>query len=82
MATTTIAIAIEGRTNWIVTRDAASHRFIASCPALKLTLEDETFGDLMQSIEEGLSLLLTDIMEDGEREFQKFLAELGWTAKI
>jgi hypothetical protein len=50
--------------------------WIAICDPLKLTLQAETFGDLMEDIAMSLNAIFKDLLISNELD--KFLQEHGW----
>jgi predicted RNase H-like HicB family nuclease len=51
--------------------------WIAVCEPLKLTVQSETFGELMEDIEDTLDALFQDLLSSNELE--KLLRDHGWT---
>jgi hypothetical protein len=51
-------------------------KFLGICDALHITLEDDSFPDLMESMQESLNLLFMDLHQSGD--FDRFLREKGW----
>ena len=70
-------VRLEGRVPWRSYIDPESQRWIATCAPLALTVEGETYSDLMESISETLDMALRDLFETGD--LNKFLTERGWT---
>ena len=51
--------------------------WIGVCEPLKLTVEADTYGELMESISETLDAVLADLMKS--KELPQFLQTHGWT---
>lgn len=70
-------VRIEGNLAWECLR-AQSGEWVAVCDPLKLTLQSDTFANLMEDI----SLTLNDIFKDlvASNEFDRFLQDRGWRA--
>lgn len=60
----TIPVHVNAKLEWSVGRDEASGRFIAICEAIGLTMEGDSYRDLMENISDSLHLLLSSLMED------------------
>ena len=76
MAQTIVRFQVDARVEWQVARDPKSDRWIGVCPALKVTAEADTWGELAQTINEIHNELFRDLLEDGE--LQAFLIQHGW----
>src|SRR6266478_6168719 len=50
---------------WEYYQDPVSHRWIAVCPSLKLTIEGDTHTELRENIEDSLRLFMRSIWMDG-----------------
>jgi hypothetical protein len=72
-----MVIQINANVPWSFTR-VRSGQYIAVCDPLKLTLQADTFYDLMEDIAISLDALLKDLL--GDNELDRFLRERGWTA--
>ena len=72
-----MVIQIQANLNWRYTR-ARGGNYVAICDPLKLTLQAETFSDLIEDIGISLDALLKDLLS--ENELDRFLREHGWTA--
>lgn len=59
-----------------VTLPARDGGWIGVCEPLKITVQGETFGELLQNANGVLNDLLVDLMEDGELD--RFLHDHGW----
>jgi hypothetical protein len=70
-------IHIDANLTWRWLR-AQSGNYIGICDALKITLQADTFSELMEEIGITLDALLKDVIADNE--FDKFLREQGWSA--
>jgi hypothetical protein len=58
------------------TKQAKSGNWVAVCEPLKLTVQSETYADLMEDIGLTLDALLRDLVETDE--LNQFLREHGW----
>jgi hypothetical protein len=56
----------------------ASGAYVAVCEPLKLTVQAESWAELMEDIAVTLDLLLKDLLEADANEFTRFLHEHGW----
>ncbi len=68
-------VSIQTRLAWRVFR-GPSWAWVAECPALKLVVQGETWGDMQASADEAVSLLLEDLLESNELD--TFLRKHGW----
>jgi len=68
-------IKVEGQISWEVAKSRAG-RFIAVCKPLALTMEGDTLDELYARINDGIQLLMIDLMESGELD--SFLRKRGW----
>lgn len=69
-------IHIQAKIQWKAFRDPATKFWVAVCQPLKLTVQGETWGALMECINDTLDLLLKDLFASGN--FEKFLRKQGW----
>jgi predicted RNase H-like HicB family nuclease len=60
---------------WVKTRHG---KYVAICPALGQTVQAETFGDLVESMNEALDSTMRELMDSGN--LNHFLKERGWKA--
>ena len=67
---------IQAKIQWKAFRDPSSKIWVAVCQPLKLTVQGETWGALMECINDTLNLLFNALMESGD--FEKFLRKHGW----
>ena len=72
-----VRVSGKARLPWTCGPDADSGVWVGVCPPLALTIQGETWADLMESIADALDALIKDLFEDGELE--QFLKEHGWT---
>lgn len=56
---------------------ANRYSWVATCEPLKLTVEANTYGELMESISETLDAVLSELMKSSELPL--FLKTHGWT---
>ena len=68
-------VRINGRVDWQCFR-ANGGNWVAVCEPLKLTLQAETWGNLMEDIALTLDALLKDLLSSNELD--RFLRERGW----
>lgn len=71
-----IVVQIEANVPW-QTRRATGGNWIAVCDPLRLTLQAETYADLMEDIGLTLDALLKDLLRTNELD--RFLRDQGWT---
>lgn len=72
----TVRVRVRSALSWQCTPSQGN--WVAVNDPLKLTVQGETWGDLMQNIADTLSLLLLDLLS--ENELDTFLRENGWQA--
>ena len=58
---------------------AQSGVWIGVCDALQVTVQADTWAELMEAIIDGLEMIFQDLLNSGELE--QFLAEQGWQAR-
>lgn len=68
-------VKVEGNVLWKV-RQAQGGNWIAICDPLRLTLQSETYADLMEDIGLALDAMLRDLLESNDLE--RFLRDQGW----
>ena len=68
-------IRVEAKVQWRI--HPGDGRWIGVCDPLKLTVEADTYGELMESISETLDAVLSDLMKSDE--LPRFLQTYGWT---
>ena len=68
-------IKIEANVAWKFFR-ATGGNWVAVCDPLGLTVQSDTYANLMEDIALTLNALLKDLLE--ERELDKFLLDRGW----
>lgn len=67
---------VEGNVQWKVLR-AKGGDWVGVCDPLRLTLQSETYADLMEDIGLALNAMLRDLLETNDLE--RFLRDHGWT---
>lgn len=72
----TTVVRINGRVEWKA-RQAKGGNWVAICDPLKLTLQADTWANLMEDIAFTLDAILKDLLSSDE--FDKFMKEHGWT---
>lgn len=70
-----VQVLVQGQLQWEFWRTEAG-TFLAGCRPLKLTLEAERFGELLEDIELALDALLKEMFRTND--FDRFLRERGW----
>lgn len=70
-----IRVQVQGNVQWQV--HPSGNAWIAICQPLRLTVEAETYGHLMEAISDTLDAVLADLMKSNE--LPKFLQSHGWT---
>jgi predicted RNase H-like HicB family nuclease len=70
-------IAIKAQLEWKYAR-TKSNKYIAICPALKQTLQANSFGEMLEVIKEALDSTFQALLETGD--LQRFLREHGWSS--
>ena len=74
-----IVVQIRANLNWQYSRARGGNgAYIAICEPLKLTLQADTFSDLLEDINFSMDALLKDLL--AEHELDAFLREHGWAA--
>lgn len=77
MATTKhIVVRVNANVKW-KTRQTQAGNYVAICDPLGLTLQAETWADLMEDISLTLDAMLKDLLSS--QELDQFLREHGWT---
>src|SRR5579863_9929523 len=69
-------VRVNGQVQWNCFQ-GKSGNWIAVCDPLKLTVQSESWGDLMEDISETLNALLKDLLTS--KELPAFLQDHGWT---
>lgn len=73
-------VEIQGKAEWHATQDPESGRWVAICPALALTVEEDQWQDLAPAMMEAMQLLLEDLLRADELE--AYLQARGWRPVI
>ena len=68
---------IEAEIPWSIGRAGGEH-WVAVCDSLELTVESETWAELMEDIALTLDAMLHDLLSSNELD--QFLQDRGWTA--
>lgn len=68
-------VRIKGQLQWECFNTKSGY-WIGVCEPLKLTLEAETYVDLMEDIGHALDAMLQDLL--GSNELERFLRDHGW----
>ena len=69
-------IKVDANVNWQV-KQATGGNWVAVCAPLKLTVQGETWAELMEDIGLTLGALMKDLLESNE--LNQFLHEQGWS---
>lgn len=69
-------VQIETQVQWMFSRNESTRRWLAVCPALKLTIEGDTHSELRENIGDCLNLFFQEML--ASNEFERFLRERGW----
>jgi len=69
-----ILVRVNANIPWMVTQGTTD--WVAICDPLKLTVQAETYSDLMESIGETLDAVLSDLL--ATNELDRFLSDHGW----
>jgi predicted RNase H-like HicB family nuclease len=69
-------IRVQANVQWQVRPSDIGQPWVAICEPLKLTVQGETWGDLMESIADTLDAVLSDLMQTNE--LPQFLQSHGW----
>lgn len=72
-------VQINANIQWLFTKDEPSGQWIAVCNPLKLTMEGDTYGELMENLNQSIQLLFESLVSSGE--FDQFLRDRGWSAQ-
>jgi predicted RNase H-like HicB family nuclease len=70
----TAVVRVDGQVGWHCVR--GNENWVAVCDALKLTVQAETWGDLMEDIGDTLDAVLKDLASSNE--LPQFLTSNGW----
>lgn len=70
-----VLVRIEANVPW-QWRVGSGGNYVAICDPLKITLQAQTYSELMEDIGNTLDALLKDLMES--HEFDKFMRDHGW----
>ncbi len=68
-------IFINGMVRWVYSQTKGG-TWLAICEDLKLTMEGDTYQEMLENLSEGIQLLLVDLVKTGD--FDRFLREKGW----
>jgi predicted RNase H-like HicB family nuclease len=79
MPTFTVFVHVRGQLEWQCHR-AESGRWIGVCDPLKLTVQGETYAELMEDIGNAIDAMLRDLASTNE--IHEFLREHGWQASV
>src|SRR5437868_4715631 len=70
-------VPIQGQVQWVFRQDPVSRRFIAVCDPLGLTVEGDTYGEMVDYLQDAVSLVLGSMHKSGD--FDQFLRDRGWS---
>jgi hypothetical protein len=68
-------VRVDARVPWTIQQTRNGH-YVAKCDPLRLTLQAESWADLMEDIAITLDALLKDLLETNE--LSQFLSDQGW----
>jgi hypothetical protein len=71
-----IRVRVEGSLQWRYNRSEEGP-FVAVCDALKITLESDSWSDLLEDMALAIDAILKDMLATSELD--RFLREHGWT---
>ncbi len=77
MTITLVRIEVQSKLVWQCLQ-AASGQWVAVCDTLKLTIQSDTFSELMEDIHQTLDAMFKDLLATGELD--KFFQDHGWKA--
>lgn len=72
-----VTVNVGAAIQWFAHYSPSSGQWIGICDALGLTLEAGSLDELHSVIEEGIQLMMRDLLEDNELE--SFLRDMGWS---
>jgi hypothetical protein len=72
---TIVRVQVQGNLAWQVTQGKGGN-WVAVCDPLRLTIQSETYAELMEDIGLSLNALMADLL--AENELDGFLKEQGW----
>ena len=67
---------IQGQSEWKYLRTKTGE-WVAVCDPLALTIQADTWAELMEDIAQTLNMMLIDLLK--ENAFDKFMRDRGWT---
>jgi len=67
---------IQGQSEWKCLRTKTGE-WVAVCDPLALTIQADTWAELMEDIAQTLNMMLIDLLK--ENAFDKFMRDRGWT---
>jgi hypothetical protein len=74
----THVVRIDANLQWKSLRGRGGN-WVAVCDPLRITLQAETWGDLMEEISNALDALMQDLLSSNELD--QFMKEQGWTVQ-
>jgi hypothetical protein len=75
-----VTVQVGAQIQWLATYNPTSRRWIGICDPMNLTMEADSLDELHSVIEEGIQLMLRDLLEDNELD--AYLRDMGWSAPI
>lgn len=76
----TPVIPIQAKVFWLLTQEKRSRFWVAHCPPLQIVAEGETFGQLVEAINDCLQALFSELVQTGE--LGNFLREHNWKLNV
>lgn len=77
MANVPQIVHVEANIEWAAVRDSGC--WVGICESLNLTLQADTYAELMEDIGLALDALLKELISTGD--FERFMQAHGWTAQ-
>lgn len=71
-----VTVQIQGNVEWKCFRASSGH-WVGVCAPLKLTVQADTWAELMEDISHTLDMMFKDLLES--QELERFLRDHGWT---
>ena len=70
-------VRINGNAEWKIQK-TQSGLYVGICDPLGLTVQADTWAEMMEVINDAMEMLFSDLIET--KEFEQFLSERGWVA--
>ena len=72
----TTTITVNANISWVVGRDLRAQVWVGWCNQLKLTAQADSFGEMLETINEIMTTMMETLLEEGQLE--AFLRRHGW----